>query len=96
LASRRGGEARTTQLAGSSADPLTPLEVADLDLETVAGLKTYLARALLKLGQMPFDVRVANSIGQLVQTQRGLLEASDLEGRVATLEAKLTGGLRAA
>jgi hypothetical protein len=94
-AAKRGGQARTRQLARPSADPLSPLEVADLDLETVAGLKTYVARALLKLATLPFDVRVANSIAQLANVQRSALEASDLERRLANLEAQI-GGKRVA
>ncbi len=94
-AARRGGKARSRQLERPSADPLSPLEVADLDLETVAGLKTYLARALLKLAGLPFDVRVANSIAQLATAQRNALEASDLERRLASLETQI-GGKRAA
>src|SRR5687767_10512426 len=93
-AARKGGRVRAGQMNRPTADPLSPLEVADLNLETVAGLKTYLARALRKLAELPFDVRVANSIAQLVNSQRGALEASDLEERIARLETQLERGAR--
>src|SRR5262245_55670900 len=85
-AARRGGQARARQLAVLSANPLPPLGVADLKLESLAGLKTYLARSLMRLGELPFDVRVANSIAQLVNVQPSALEASELEERVERLE----------
>jgi hypothetical protein len=85
-AQRRGGLARARQLTLPSADPL---DVADLDLESIHGLRTYLARAMVRLAELPFDVKVANAIGQVVQVQRVLIEATELEGRVADLEAKV-------
>ena len=41
--------------------PPAALEVADLNLETLSGLKTYSARALRRLAEIPYDVRVASS-----------------------------------
>ena len=93
-AARRGGLERTKQLSRPSADPLPPLDVADLNLETIEGLRAYVARVLYKLAELPFDVRVANSIGQVINVQRSILETSDLEGRVANLESRI-GGIRA-
>lgn len=63
-----------------------PLGVEDQDLETTAGLRRYLARALLQLGRLPFDVRVANAMAQMVNVARAGIEAADLEARVAALE----------
>ena len=87
----------TEQLARPTADPLDPLEVADLNLESIEGLRTYLGRALTKLAGLPFDVKTANAMGQLITAQRGILETTDLERRVADLESQLAGrNIRAA
>ena len=83
--SRRGGQRRGEQLKRVTA---APIQVADLDLETAAGLKTYLARALERLAELPFDVRVANAMGQMVNHSRAVIEASAIEERLAVLEAK--------
>ena len=84
--SRRGGKKRGESLRRSTA---SPLEVEDLDLETVAGLRCYLARALLQLGKLPFDVKVANAMAQMVNVARAGIEAADLETRLAALEAEV-------
>ncbi len=60
----------------------------DLDLETATGLRTYLARALQRLAELPFDVRVANAMAQTVNVARATIEAGDLEERIRALEAK--------
>ena len=80
---RLGGQRRTRQLTEPT---LGPLDANGLDLSTMDGLVAYVARALGQLARLPFDVRVANAIGQLVNVQRGALEASDFENRLATLE----------
>lgn len=67
----------------------------DLNLETAEGLRTFLAHTLRALGRLPFDVRVANSVGQLVTAQRAVVETSSLaqrfEQRLAALETAVTG-----
>jgi hypothetical protein len=81
--SRRGGKSRAQALSRTTA---APLEVDDLDLETAADLKRYLARALVQLARLPFDVRVANAMAQMVNVARAGIEAADLEARLASLE----------
>jgi hypothetical protein len=71
--------------------PLTaaPLcaDIEGLDLTTAAGLAQYVAIALRRLGELPFDCKVANSISQLVTCARSTIEVAVLEGRIAALEA---------
>ena len=67
----------------------SPIEVGDLDLETAAGLRTFLARALGQLARLPFDVRVANAMAQMVNIARVGIETGVLEARLAALEATL-------
>jgi len=89
---RRGGRMRAAQLAA----PTVPgIRTSDLDLSSAHGLVTYVARALAQLALLPFDVRTANAMGQLVTCQRGTLEVSDLAARITALEQQL-GGPRAA
>ncbi len=83
--SRRGGQRRGEQLRRVTA---SPIDVMDLDLETATGLRTYLARALQRLAELPFDVRVANAMAQTVNVARATIEAGDLEERIRALEAK--------
>jgi hypothetical protein len=80
---RRGGRRRSAQLA---APTVSGIRTSDLDLSSAQGLVTYVARALTQLAQLPFDVKTANAMGQLVTCQRGTLEVSDLEARLAALE----------
>lgn len=84
--SRRGGRSRGQALRRTTA---APLETEDLDLETAAGLKLYLARALFQLARLPFDVKVANAMAQMVNVARAGIEAADLETRLAALEAEV-------
>jgi len=88
---RRGGQRRGEQLRRVTAPPI---QVADLDLETAAGLRTYLARALGRLAELPFDVRVANAMAQTINVARATIESSAIEERLAALEA--TEGIRVA
>ena len=60
-----------------------------MDLETAAGLKLYLARALIQLAKLPFDVKVANAISQMVNVARAGIEAADVETRLAALETEV-------
>ncbi|UCG87836.1 MAG: hypothetical protein JSW71_04620 [Gemmatimonadota bacterium] len=82
---RRGGQRRGEQLKRVTA---SPIQVANLDLETASGLRTYLARALGRLAELPFDVRVANAMAQLANVARASIEATTIEQRIATLEEK--------
>lgn len=66
--------------------PGGPLDLSGLDLETPAGLQGAVARTLSRLGSLPFDVRVANAIGQLVNVARATLETAELEQRITALE----------
>jgi len=83
--SRRGGQRRGEQLQRVTAPPIG---VADLDLETAAGLRTYLARALGSLAELPFDVRVANAMAQVANVARASIEATAIEHRITALEVK--------
>lgn len=86
--SRRGG---LTKAYGNleSVSALSEIEgVRDLDLSTAGGLTSFLAATLGNLARLPFDARIANSIGNLSNAQRSLIEASDFERRIAALEEK--------
>lgn len=94
--SRKGGHAKAYG-ALSSVAPLSESEgVVGLDLQTAAGLKALLGHTLKGLANLPFDVRVATAIGQLALAQRSTIETSDLDERIAVLEASLSVGLRRA
>ena len=82
---RRGGQRRGEQLRRDTAPPIP---VDDLDLESATGLRTYLARALGRLAELPFDVRVANAMAQTANVARATIEVSAIEERLAVLEAK--------
>lgn len=84
--SRRGGRNRGQALRRTTA---APLEIEDLDLETAGGLSLYLTRALVQLAKLPFDVKVANAMAQMVNVARAGIEAADLETRLAALEAEV-------
>jgi hypothetical protein len=55
-----------------------------------------LAGTLAQLAQLPLDVRHATALGQLATAQRALIEGSDLEQRLAALEAGAAGSRRVA
>jgi hypothetical protein len=63
-----------------------------LDLMTAAGLSEYLAHTLHALARLPFDARVANSIGGLVNAARAVLETADVERRLFELEMRTGSG----
>lgn len=60
--------------------------VADLDLNTVDGLRTLVAQTLGAVAQLPVDIRSAIVIGQLAGTQRTLIAMSEFEQRRDSLE----------
>ncbi len=64
------------------------IQVNDLDLENALGLRTYLARALARLAELPFDVRVANAMAQMANVARASIEVADIEDRLVALEVK--------
>lgn len=85
-ASRRGGEAKAYGALAAVApiqDDLGP----GVDLGTAQGGRDLLAVALQRLAALPFDVRIAHALAQLVAIQRAQIETSDLEQRLAALEA---------
>jgi hypothetical protein len=62
------------------------LDVSDLNLATLDGLKGLLARALGKAAELSFSEKTANAIGTLSGQLRQLLQDADLERRLALLE----------
>jgi hypothetical protein len=62
-------------------------ELAAIDLETAGGIKQYLAAALRALARLPFGVKSAHAISALASAQRTTVETSELEQRLAALEA---------
>ena len=83
--SRRGGQQRGDQLRRATAPPM---QVDDLALESAAGLRTYLARALGRLAELPFDVRVSNAMAQTANVARATIEVAEIEDRLVALEVK--------
>ncbi len=101
--SAKGGEAvRQAFKPGATASPYTiePLnsveDIASCDLTTSAGLSKYLAMALRHLARVPFGTNVANAMAQLVTAQRNVVETSEIERRLAELEAGRPSSIRAA
>ena len=84
-ASARGGSHPKNALPFVPALTEDP-RIATLNLETAGGLRGLLGATLGALAQLPMDARTANAIGQLATAQRGLIEASDLERRIADIE----------
>lgn len=85
--SRRGGLTKAWAGMPSLAPLAEAAGVPDLDLTTPAGLRGFLAATLRQLAGLPFDVKVANSIAQLAGAARSIIETSDLDERLAALEA---------
>jgi hypothetical protein len=89
--SKRGGDSKAYRALAS----LPPLgddpEIAALDLSTANGLKRFTAATLRALSRLPFDVRIANAIGQIILAQRTVIETSDLEDRLVALEVMQPG-----
>jgi len=65
---------------------LAPIGAKGLDLTSEDGLTAVIARALHRLSEMPFDVRVAHAIAQLVPTQLKVIDAGDLRDEMEELE----------
>lgn len=83
----RGGKAPRRNV--SHAPPIADvIDVASLDLSTASGVKELLGAALRQLAQLPLDAKVANAIAQAVTAQRTTIVASDLEVRLAAIEAE--------
>lgn len=83
--SRRGGQRHGER---RRRDMVPPIQVSDLDLKTATGLLTYLARALRRLAELPFDVRVANAMAQTANVARAAIELAEIEERLVALETK--------
>jgi hypothetical protein len=85
--SRRGGLAKAYN-ALPAIDSLTDdPTISQHDPNTAEGLRACVAVAIRALFKLPFDVRVAKAVASLATAQRALIEASDLERRLAALEA---------
>ena len=83
--SRRGGKGKAP--ARPFVGPLTEdPAVQSLELLSATELPCILAATLRRLALLPFDVRVATAIAQVVQTQRAAIETADLEERLRALE----------
>lgn len=86
-ASRRGGENRGAASPFSVLPICLSVDVAALDVHTAEGLRGFVASALRQCAELPFSVQTAHAIAALANTQRAVIEAADLEGRLAFLEA---------
>lgn len=83
--SRRGGESKAYGSLVSVrpiADDLNP----DVDMGTADGGRQLLAVALARLAELPFDLRVAHAVAQLVAVQRTQVETTEIERRLDLLE----------
>jgi hypothetical protein len=94
--SRRGGIARAHGLGPSVAPLAETAGIPELDLESPAGLRTFLAATLHGLARLPLDTRVANAVAQVVTCQRAVVESSDFEERLKALEESRSPGLKRA
>ncbi len=72
--SRRGGKKKAYGALATALAIADVLDVDALDLETSAGCRALLGGVLRQLAHLPFDVRVANAIGQVATTQRAVIE----------------------
>jgi hypothetical protein len=86
--SKRGGEAKAYG-ALTVVEPMAADLAHDVDLGTAKGGRALLAVALRRLADLPFDVRIAYAVSQLVPAQRAQIESADLEERLSALEAAL-------
>lgn len=88
--SSRGGQARALLYKLPSIEPLADeLGVAQLDFETVGGVKTLLGQVLRKLTQLPFDRGISIAIQQVAGMQRGYIVEGDIVERLAAVEARI-------
>lgn len=80
---QRGGRARSRRAA------VLPEGTADLPLASMADVAGLLAATINQTRRGELDCRVANAVGYLAATLAKVLEKSDLETRIAALEAAL-------
>ena len=85
--SRRGGLAKAYNALPAIESLADDPKLATHDPNTAEGLRECVAVAIRALFKLPFDVRVANAVGSLATAQRALIETSDLERRLAAIEA---------
>jgi hypothetical protein len=84
---RKGGKTKAYGNLANVPPIAETIDVDAIDLETAGGAKALLAATLRQLARLPFDVRVANSIAQVATAQRAVISESDIEARLAALEA---------
>lgn len=77
---RRGGRVRSRRAA------VLPAETADLPLKSLGEVAVLLAETINQTRKGTLDCRVANSVAYLAATLARVLEQSDLEKRVESLE----------
>lgn len=85
--SARGGTQKAYGALVSVGAIADAVDVDSLDLTTARGVTALLGATLAQLARLPFDTRTANAIGQCATAARSLIETSDLETRLAALEA---------
>jgi hypothetical protein len=79
---RRGGKSRSRQLA------VLPADAADLPLRTVADVTTLLALTINQTRRGQLDAKISNAVGYLASVLLKAMETSEVEARLAALEAQ--------
>lgn len=64
----------------------------DADALTVGGLARIIAAVMRQTWTLEHSIARARALAYLAQVQRGILETSDLERRIAALEERIKGG----
>lgn len=86
-AARKGGDATRQRRA-----PVVLPKAGTVTLESADEVRVLLADTITRVRRGQLEVSVANSIGYLVQGGLKVIEATELERRLASVEAKLKGG----
>lgn len=85
--SRNGGTRRDQLMI----EPLASvIDVDAMPLDTAQGIRELLGATLRQLARLPFSTKTAGVIGQCSLAARAVIETSDLEARLAALEARDT------
>lgn len=87
---KRGGQTRADGLRAMA----LPADAPDLPLRSVADVTAALAEAYNAVRTGRMDARVGNCLGVLAGVILKALEGSDLEKRLAAIEAERTGRVR--